>query len=60
MVAAGTNTYVEYTKDNSISAGSDVYGSTMWSSRRKLESGSPDLLIDQTSLDFGNTTSGWK
>lgn len=60
MVAAGTNTYRwEYTKDNSISAGSDcVWIDDVVFPAESLNQGSPDLLIDQTSLDFGNTDIG--
>jgi hypothetical protein len=56
MVMAGTNTYRwEYAKDGSVSEGNDcVWIDEIIFPAESLETGAPELLVDQTNLDFGN------
>ena len=60
MVAAGTNTYRwEYVKDTSVSAGNDcVWIDDIVFPADNIETGSPILTIEQSSLDFGNIEIG--
>jgi len=60
MVAAGTNTYRwEYSKDNSVSGGSDmVLIDEVVFPAETLETGNPILTISEDTLDFGNANVG--
>nr|MDK2850543.1 hypothetical protein [Candidatus Cloacimonadota bacterium] len=60
MVTAGTNTYRwEYTKDTSISSGQDaVWIDEVIFPAEVIETGSPAIIVDQTTLNFGNVPVG--
>jgi len=60
MVASGTNTYRwEYSKDNSVSSGQDaVWIDEVVFPAESIDTGSPIVIVDQTSLDFGNVEIG--